>query len=165
MSNLSDTQRQQIQELADLYPHARSAVMPALHLVQANAAGSYLSRETLREVADCLQVPPMMVLEIATFYSLFNSKPIGRYHLQLCTNIACMLRGAERLKAHLEQQLEIKSGETSADGLFTLSSVECLGACEQAPMLQLNEEYRGYLDEQQLDRLISNAREEQAKSR
>lgn len=164
MSDLDATLRQQIRALVGLYPHARSAIMPALHLVQANTAGHYLSRETLRAVAECLQVPPVTVLELSTFYSLFNNEPVGRYHLQLCTNISCMLRGAEQLKAHLEQQLGIQSGETSADGLFTLSSVECLGACEQAPMLQLNEEYHGYLDEQLLDQLISNAREEQTRS-
>jgi NADH-quinone oxidoreductase subunit E len=103
----------------------------------------------------------MAVLEVATFYSLFHTKPVGRYHLQLCTNVSCMLRGADELQAHLEKQLALNAGESSSDGLFTLSTVECLGACEQAPMMQLNNEYLGYLDKEKLDGLIAKAKEDE----
>ncbi len=161
MTHLTASLRQQISELVDRYPAPRSAVMPALHLAQANSEGNYLCQQTMREVAECLRLPATAVLEVATFYSLYNTKPVGRYHLQLCTNVSCMLRGADELQAHLEKQLALKTGESSSDGLFTLSKVECLGACEQAPMMQLNDEYLGHLDEEKLNGLIHKAKEDE----
>jgi len=149
--------QQQITELADHYPAPRSAVMPALHLAQAHYG--YLSPEAMSEVADCLHLPRVVVLEIATFYSMYHLQPVGRFHLQLCTNLSCMLRGAEQLMKQLEQQLAIRSGETTADGRFTLTAVECLGACEQAPVMQLNDDYLGDLDEQKLTGLLQRLQE------
>jgi NADH-quinone oxidoreductase subunit E len=161
MSILTASLRQQISTLVSRYPASRSAVMPALHLAQTHSEGNYLCQQTMREVAECLQLPPIFVLEVATFYGLFHTKPVGRYHLQLCTNVSCMLRGADELQAHLEKQLALNAGESSSDGLFTLSTVECLGACEQAPMMQLNNEYLGYLDKEKLDGLIAKAKEDE----
>ncbi len=148
--------KQQIVEVAANYPTPRSAVMPALHLAQEHYG--YLPQEALIEVAEALSVPKVSVLEIATFYSLYHTKPIGQCHLQLCTNISCMLRGAEVLQKQLEQRLDIHCGETTEDGQFTLTKVVCLGACEQAPVMRVNDEYIGNLDSEKLEELIKRLR-------
>ena len=152
------TLKQQITEMATRYPASRSAVMPALHLAQAHYG--YLTQDAMAEVAEYLHLPRVTVLEIATFYSLFHTRPVGKYHLQLCTNLSCMLLGAERLQRQLEQQLDIRCGETTADGRFTLTAVECLGACEMAPVMQLNDDYCGHLNEQRLAEMLQTLQEE-----
>lgn len=146
------TLKQLITEMATRYPAPRSAVMPALHLAQSHYG--YISQDTMSEVADYLHLPKVAVLEIATFYSMYHTEPVGIYHLQLCTNLSCMLLGAERLQNQLEQRLDIRCGETTADGYFTLTTVECLGVCEQAPVMQVNDDYCGNLDEQKLERVL-----------
>lgn len=148
--------KQRITELAARYPAPRSAVIPALHLAQAHYG--YLTQDAMAEVAEYLHLPRVAVLEIATFYSLFKTQPVGRHHLQLCTNLSCMLLGAEQLQRQLEQQLDIRCGETTSDGHFTLTAVECLGACEQAPVMQLNDAYCGHLNEQRLAEILRKLR-------
>ncbi|MBD9375350.1 NADH-quinone oxidoreductase subunit NuoE [Rhizobium sp. ARZ01] len=144
--------REQIETAAARYPDRRSAIMPALLIAQ--KAHGHLPGPVLEEVADILGVERIWVYELATFYTLFHTEPIGRFHLQLCDNLSCMLCGAERLLAHMETVLGISKGETTPDGLFTLSTVECLGACEMAPVMQVGDDYHGNLDVARLDALL-----------
>ena len=136
MSQPATTLKDQIDKIATRYARRRSAIMPALHLIQAEQG--YISKQSMEEVADILDITPVQVYETATFYHMFRTKPIGSHHLQVCTNVSCMLNGADDLLSQLESLLAIKCGETTADGRFTLSAVECLGSCDTAPVMQIN---------------------------
>ncbi|MGV2433358.1 MAG UNVERIFIED_CONTAM: NADH-quinone oxidoreductase subunit NuoE [Rickettsiaceae bacterium] len=118
----------------------RSALIPLLDLAQRQNKG-WLSVEAMEYVADMLSSPYMRVYEVASFYSMFNLKPVGKYHVQICGTTPCWLRGAEDIKKACESHMKIKSGETTKDGKFTLSEVECLGACVNAPLVQINDDY------------------------
>ena len=148
--------REKIEAAAARYPNQRSAIMPALLIAQKEHG--YLPGPVLEEVADILGVERMWVYELATFYTLFHTEPVGLFHLQLCDNVSCMLCGSEDLLKHLETALGIKKGETTADGLFTLSTVECLGACEMAPVMQVGDDYHGNLDVARVNALLDNLR-------
>ncbi|WP_026620473.1 NADH-quinone oxidoreductase subunit E (plasmid) [Ensifer sp. WSM1721] len=150
------TMREEIEAAAARYPDRRSAIMPALMIAQREHG--HLPGAVLEEVADILGVERIWVYELATFYTLFHTEPIGMFHLQLCDNISCMLCGSEDLLQHLEARLGIKKGETTPDGLFTLSTVECLGACEMAPVMQVGDDYHGNLDVPRLDALLDSLR-------
>ncbi|NNH60648.1 NADH-quinone oxidoreductase subunit NuoE [Rhizobium laguerreae] len=150
------TMREKIKEAAARYPDQRSAIMPALLIAQREHG--HLPGQVLEEVADTLGVERIWVYELATFYSLFHTEPVGMFHLQLCDNVSCMLCGAEDLLKHLETVLAIRKGDTTPDGLFTLSSVECLGACEMAPVMQVGDDYHGALDVARTDALLENLR-------
>ncbi|MGR4846024.1 NADH-quinone oxidoreductase subunit NuoE [Rhizobium laguerreae] len=150
------TMREKIKEAAARYPDQRSAIMPALLIAQREHG--HLPGQVLEEVADTLGVERIWVYELATFYSLFHTEPVGMFHLQLCDNVSCMLCGAEDLLKHLETVLAIRKGDTTPDGLFTLSSVECLGACEMAPVMQVGDDYHGALDVARIDALLENLR-------
>ena len=150
------TMREKIEQAAARYPDQRSAIMPALLIAQREHG--HLPGPVLEEVADILGVERIWVYELATFYTLFHTEPVGRFHLQLCDNLSCMLCGAERLLAHMETVLGIGKGETTPDGLFTLSSVECLGACEMAPVMQVGDDYHGNLDIERIDALLARLR-------
>ncbi|NEI10263.1 NADH-quinone oxidoreductase subunit NuoE [Rhizobium leguminosarum] len=150
------TMREKIKEAAARYPDQRSAIMPALLIAQREHG--HLPGQVLEEVADTLGVERIWVYELATFYTLFHTEPVGMFHLQLCDNVSCMLCGAEDLVKHLETALAIRKGDTTPDGLFTLSSVECLGACEMAPVMQVGDDYHGALDVAQIDALLDNLR-------
>lgn len=128
-----------IEEAAKRYPNPRSAIMPALFLAQKEHG--FLSGETLKEVAGILDVPEIWVYEVSTFYGMFHTEPIGKFHIKICTNLSCQLLGAESLLAHLEKSLGVEAGGTTPDGMFTLATAECLGACEGAPMMQVNDGY------------------------
>jgi NADH-quinone oxidoreductase subunit E len=143
-----------IRALVDRYPVAQAALLPVLHLVQ-NERG-HISTEDEKRVADLLGLPAMKVHEVVTFYTMFRRAPIGRYHLQICTNVSCSLAGADGLAARLESKLGIRMGETTPDGRFTLTGVECLGACELAPCMMINFDYHGGLDEAKLDALLGD---------
>ena len=130
--------------------------MPALMIAQDEHG--HLPGPVLEEVAEILGVERIWVYELATFYTLFHTEPVGRFHLQLCDNVSCMLCGSEDLLKHLETTLGIGKGETTADGLFTLSTVECLGACEMAPVMQVGDDYHGNLDVARLDALLQGLR-------
>lgn len=145
--------REQIEQATARYPDRRSAIMPALLIAQ--KTHGHLPGPVLEEVADILGVERIWVYELATFYTLFHTEPVGRFHLQLCDNVSCMLCGAERLLEHMETVLGIRKGETTPDGLFTLSTVECLGACEMAPVMQVGDDYHGNLDVARVDALLS----------
>ena len=136
-----------------------SAVLPLLYLVQrqmARATGSaWVPRVAMEEVARRLGMPPIRVYEVATFYTMFNTHPIGKYHLQVCTTTPCWLRGSDQVVHACRKVTGIKGwGETSADGLFTMSEVECLGACVNAPILQVNDDYYEDLDAASTERLL-----------
>ncbi|MCA1404360.1 NADH-quinone oxidoreductase subunit NuoE [Ensifer sp. IC3342] len=148
--------REKIEQAAAAYPDQRSAIMPALVIAQKEHG--HLPGPVLEEVADILGVERIWVYELATFYTLFHTEPVGKFHLQLCDNVSCMLCGSGDLLTHLETVLEIKKGDTTADGLFTLSTVECLGACEMAPVMQVGDDYHGNLDVARLDALLESLR-------
>lgn len=156
------TMREKIEVAAARYPDRRSAIMPALLIAQKEHG--HLPGPVLEEVADILGVERIWVYELATFYTLFHTEPVGSFHLQLCDNVSCMLCGAEDLLRHLEAVLGIKKGETTPDRLFTLSTVECLGACEMAPVMQVGDDYHGNLDVARLDALLESLRAMAAKA-
>jgi NADH-quinone oxidoreductase subunit E len=148
--------RAEIEAAAARYPDRRSAIMPALLIAQ--RAHGHLPPDVLEQVADILGVERIWVYELATFYTLFHTEPVGLFHLELCDNVSCLLRGAETLLRHMEERLGIARGGTTADGLFTLTTVECLGACEMAPVMQVGDDYHGNLDVARLDRLLDALR-------
>ncbi|NLS04065.1 NADH-quinone oxidoreductase subunit NuoE [Rhizobium sp. P32RR-XVIII] len=148
--------REKIEAAAARYPNQRSAIMPALLIAQKEHG--YLPGPVLEEVADILGVERIWVYELATFYTLFHTEPVGLFHLQLCDNVSCMLCGSDELLKHLEAMLAISKDETTPDGLFTLSTVECLGACEMAPVMQVGDDYHGNLDVAQVDALLDSLR-------
>jgi NADH-quinone oxidoreductase E subunit len=124
------------------YPKGRqaSAVMPLLDLAQRQNAG-WLPQTAIQYIAEFLDMAPMRVYEVATFYTMFNLQPVGRHHVQVCTNLPCLLRGAEDIVRTCREVLDLKVGETGTDGEFTLDEVECLGACVNAPMMQIGDDY------------------------
>lgn len=129
-------------EIIRRYPEGRqaSAVIPLLMLAQRQNAG-WLPPPALNYVASYLEIPEIRVYEVATFYTMFNLKPVGRYHVQVCTNISCWLRGSDQIVEACREALGIGLNQTTADGQFTLSEVECLGACVNAPMVQIGLDY------------------------
>jgi NADH-quinone oxidoreductase subunit E len=153
---LSEESRAAIDRWIAKYPpdQKQSAVMPALSIVQ-DANGGWLTTELMDAIADYLDMQPIAVYEVATFYSMYELKPVGQNKLCICTNISCMLRGSEDIVAHLEQKLGIKLGETTADKKFTLKEVECLGACGGAPMMQVGREYHENLTPETVDEILA----------
>ena len=132
----------------------RSAVLAALHAVQ-HENGGYLTAELMNAVADYLKMPPIQVYEIATFYSMFETKPVGRHSISVCTNISCMLRGADDIVAHIENRLGIRTGESTPDGRFYLKQEEeCLAACCGAPMMMVDHRYHENLTPAAVDEVL-----------
>jgi NADH-quinone oxidoreductase subunit E len=154
MSALSSHVLEEIKALPAKYPQPRSAVMPALDLAQEELG--YLTPEAMSEVAVALQLDPGYLEGVATFYTLFHHEPIGKHRFYVCTNLSCMLRGAEEVVDHLRGAIGVRdAGEVSADGLFSYEAVECLGACEFAPMLRLDHEYHYDLTAEKIDRMVA----------
>jgi len=141
-----------IAEIVKRYPKRRSAIMPALYLAQEKYG--CIDETTYQAISQILDVPEIWVFELASFYTLYNRKEIGKYHLQLCTNVPCMLRGTYDLMEHLQSRLGIKNGETSKNGLFTLTAVECIGSCDVAPAMMINQSYHNNLSKEQLDKIL-----------
>lgn len=152
---LSAQSRAEIDTWIAKYPPERksSAVMAALRIAQ-EQNGGWLTTELMDAVAAYLDMQPIAVYEVATFYSMYEHEPVGRHKFCVCTNISCMLRGAEDIVAHLEKRLGIKAGETTPDGKFSIKIVECLGACVGAPMLQLGKKYYELLTPEKIDELL-----------
>lgn len=144
---------QKIREIVASYPRKEAAILPVLHLTQKEFG--CISEEEEKRVAEILELKPIQVREVVTFYTMFNQKPIGKYHIQVCSNLSCSLMGAESLIDYLKEKLGIGLGETTPDKKFTLSSVECLGACEMAPSLMVNFDYHGNLDKEKIDKILS----------
>ena len=133
--------------------------MAALRIVQ-DENGGHLTLELMDAVADYLQMPLIQVYEVATFYSMYEHKPVGKHKLCVCTNISCMLRNSKQVVEHLQQRLGIDFGEVTEDGLFSLKEVECLGACVNAPVMQVGENYYEHLDPAKIDALLEQLRSE-----
>lgn len=132
-----------------------SAVIYGLHLLQ-NANGGWLRTADLNWLADYLNMPPVAVYEVATFYSMYDLKPVGRHKINVCTSVSCMLNGADELAKYLKQKLKIDWDETTEDGCFTLKKVPCLAACGGAPALQIDQRYHEQMDETKLDALLES---------
>ena len=158
MTALSPHVLEEIKELPAKYPQPRSAVMPALDLAQEELG--HLTPEAMTEVAHALQLDPGYVEGVATFYSLFHLEPVGKHRFYLCTNLSCMLRGANEVVDHLKSAIGVSGpDQVSADGLFSYEEVECLGACEYAPMMRLDHEYHYDLTAEKIDELIAHRRD------
>jgi len=150
------TLEQPASQIIARYDQKKAAMLPLLHLLQERFG--YIPPEGEQWVSDKLEVAISHVREVVSFYTMFRTQPIGKCHIQLCTNLPCVLRGAEQVLAYLKERLGIDVGQTTPDGKFTLSSVECLCACEIAPMCQVNDHYVGPLDRAAIDRLLEEAR-------
>lgn len=151
----SDAALQQAEIIFRRYPADRrdSAVMPLLYLAQ-REFGGWLSQEALDYVAAFVGMAPIRVYEVATFYTMYNLKPVGKYHIQVCTNISCWLCASDGIVKALQEKVQLPLGGSSADGRFTLSEVECLGACVNAPMMQINDDYYENLTPTQVSEII-----------
>ena len=145
-----------IKRLISQYPEGnqKSALLRVLHLAQAEFG--WLSTPVMDYVARILHIQPVEVYEVATFYSMYDTKPVGKVKMEVCRTGPCMIEGAEKIVAYIENKLGIKDGETTADGRFTLKTVECLGACGYAPMMQVGEHYHEHLTEEKIDQFIAN---------
>jgi NADH-quinone oxidoreductase subunit E len=153
---LSEHTRHEIDEWIGRFPTGkqRSAVLSALRFAQEQNNG-YLTAEFMDGVAEYLQLPPVQVYEVATFYSMFETHPCGRHHVSICTNISCMLNGAEDLVAHCERKLGIKLGESTPDGrIFLKNEEECLAACTGAPMMMVDHVFHEYLTPEKVDKVL-----------
>jgi NADH-quinone oxidoreductase subunit E len=144
-----------VHELISHYPQGKqkSAILPILHLAQ-QEFGGWLDVNTMDYVASLLQIQPIEVYEIATFYSMYNLKPVGKYIFEVCQTGPCMLNGSDDIISYIREKLGIGPGETTNDGLFTLKTVECLGACGYAPMMQFGKTYREHLTKEKIDNII-----------
>ena len=155
----SEEKLNKVNEIIARYPEGKqkSALIPVLHLAQ-ESFGGWLSAETMDYVASLLQITPIEVYEVATFYSMYNLKPVGKYLFEVCQTGPCMLNGSDNIIAYIQEKLGIRNGETTADGLFTLKTVECLGACGYAPMMQLGKFYKEHLTKEKVDQIIAECR-------
>ena len=147
--------RQEIDTWVAKYPEGwqQSAVMAALRIVQ-DDSGGYLTQELMDKVAAYLDMPPISVYEVATFYSMYEHKQVGKHKVCVCTNVSCMINGSDKLVDHMQQKLGIKLGQTTEDGKFTLKEVECLGACGGAPMFQIGNKYYENLTPELVDSIL-----------
>lgn len=154
-----------VQKIIRRYPEGKqkSALLPVLHLAQAEFDG-WLSTETMDYVASLLSIKPIEVYEVVSFYSMFNSEPVGKCLIEVCHTGPCWLRGSDDIVAYLEKKLGVKPGETTADGMFTIKTVECLGSCGTAPMLQCGADYHENLTEDKVDNLLEQWRNSSKRS-
>jgi NADH-quinone oxidoreductase subunit E len=154
---LTPEREAKIDELLTHYPVRQSALLPVLWVVQDQFG--WISLEAMRYVAVRIGITPEQVREVVTFYSMFNERPVGKYHLQVCCTTPCMIMGSDDIIAYIEDRLGIERGHTTDDGLFTVSQVECLGSCGTAPMLQINrEKFNENLTHEKVDALIDDLR-------
>jgi len=157
--NLSERVLKRVAELKSRFPEGKhkSALLTILHEVQ-DENEHWLSVEAMDKVAELLNIKPIEVYEVASFYSMYNQKPVGKYALEFCRTSCCVLRGAEDMMEYTCKKLGVEIGEVTADGMFSVKGVECLGACGYAPMLQLGDYYHEFLNEQKIDQLIEDCR-------
>ena len=151
----------ELEQAFQRYPTKRAAVLPALWIAQQEFG--WISTEAIEYVARLCEIPASHVYGVVSFYTMFNRAPKGRWQLQLCTNLSCQLRGAEHILDCLKEKLGVGLGETTADGVFTLEEVECLAACELAPVLQVNDEFVGPVTPESVARLVDELRGREAK--
>jgi len=165
MIQFSDTKLAEVKKIIGRYPEGKqkSAVIPVLHIAQ-EEFGGWLSADTMDYVASLLQLDPIEVYEVATFYSMYNLQPVGKYLFEVCQTGPCMLNGSDNIIEHIKSRLGIGVGETTPDGLFTLKTVECLGACGYAPLMQLGKNYREHLTKEKVDSIIDECRKKIAQN-
>jgi NADH-quinone oxidoreductase subunit E len=156
MARLTDANVALAKEMMARFPRPRSALVPLVHLAQEQ--DGYVTEDAMAHIAELLEITPAEVYGTASFYEMFKFEPIGRYCVNICTNISCQLLGAYELLEHAEARLGVKAGGTSADGIFTLEDVECIAACTEAPALQVNYRYRHKVTPTAFDRLIDDLR-------
>ena len=152
--HLSDEVIERAHEVMSLYPHKRSALIPLCHLAQEQ--DGWLTPEAADEIAAMIGISPAEVVGTASFYDMLHTEPTGKYLVSICTNIACMLRGAYELLEHAEEHLGMRTGATSSDGNFTLEEAECLADCGRAPCLQVNHRFFGDVTHEAFDRLTED---------
>jgi NADH-quinone oxidoreductase subunit E len=150
----------EFEELKKRLPPGKNGtlVLPCLHRIQDDRG--YIADEDITGLVEYLGVPRIQIEEVLSFYTMLRRKPIGRWHVQVCRNVSCSMRGAERLIDHVSRRLGVKPGQTTADGRFTLSTVECLGSCGTAPVVMVNERYHELQDAQSLDKLLGELTEQ-----
>jgi len=151
---LTDQTKSKIEALIKKYPERRSALIPSLHMAQADAG--YLEPAVIRELAGTFGMTHNQVYEVASFYTMLFKKPVGRYVIWVCTNISCLLCNSDGIMAHLQKRLGIKPGETTPDGRFTLLETECLASCGTAPAVQINDDYYEDLTPEKLDQVLES---------
>ncbi len=155
---LSENAKTEIKQIRGKYPDPRSALLPAMYVAQREHG--WLSPEVMRDVAEVMDLPPTEVASVASFYTMFNRQPVGENLIQVCTNISCSLLGAEHIVEYLKSKLGIDVGQTTPDNKFTLVTVECLGSCGTAPMMQINDTYYEDLTEEKIDRILAELAKE-----
>jgi NADH-quinone oxidoreductase subunit E len=156
MARLNDINTNTAREIIARVPRPKSALIPLLHLAQEQ--DGYVADDAMAHIADLVGVTPAEVYGTASFYEMFKFEPIGRYCINVCTNISCQLLGGWELLEHAEEHLGIKAGSTTADGMFTIEDVECIAACTEAPALQVNYRYRYKVTDGEFDKLVADLR-------
>jgi len=151
---LSEDNLKKLDALKGYYQSSQALVLPALWMVQEEHG--FISEEAMKYVSQLLNISYSHILGVVTFYTMFHAKPLGTHHIEVCTNVSCMLRGSDRIVEHLEKRLGIKLGETSKDKKWTLSETECMGSCGTAPMIAVGEEYYENLTPEQLDKILAD---------
>ena len=159
MLKFSDNKLKEVKKIIDRYPQGKqkSALIPLLHMAQSEFGG-WLSPESMDYIASLLTIDPIEVYEVATFYSMYNLQPVGKHVFEVCQTGPCMLNGSDNIINYIKTKLNIGVGETTEDGMFTLKTVECLGACGYAPMMQLGDHYREHLTTEKVDAIILECR-------
>jgi NADH-quinone oxidoreductase subunit E len=150
----SDQNLKKLEELKKRYPTSKALTLPTLWMAQEQFG--WISPEVIKYIASLLSVSAGHVHSVASFYTMFNKKPVGKYHIQVCTNVSCQLKGAEELRDHICERLDVKVGATTADEKFTVTEVECLGSCGTAPTVQVNDDYYENLSTEQIDKLLTD---------
>ena len=153
-SEFSEVTKKKLEKVIARYPQKNAALLPVLHLVQQEVG--YISSTEEDQIAALLDLKPIHVREVVTFYTMYNRQPVGKYYIQVCSNLSCSLLGAQTLVDYLKEKLGIELGETTEDKKFTLTTVECLGACEQAPCMMVNYDYYGDLDKNRIDEILDH---------
>src|SRR5438309_11188478 len=163
MIQFSEHTLKEVEKIIQRYPEGKhkSALLPVLHLAQ-EEFGGWLDVPVMDYVASLLSIEPIEVYEVATFYSMYNLKPIGKYLFEVCHTGPCMLNGSDGIIDHIKEKLGINAGETTSDGMFTLKTVECLGACGYAPMMQMGKFYKEHLTPEKVDQIIEECRKNAA---
>lgn len=159
MIQFSEEKLNKVKEIINRYPSGKqkSALLPILHLAQ-DEFGGWLDTPVMDYVATLLQIEPIEVYEVASFYSMYNLKPVGKFLFEVCQTGPCMINGSDDIIGYIKAKLNIAVGETTADGLFTLKTVECLGACGYAPMMQMGKTYREHLTREKVDAIVEECR-------
>ncbi len=159
VKQLSNKAQERIEALKSRYPDPKSAVMPALYIAQEELG--HITEEAVQWVAAKIGMAPVHVMEVATFYTMYYKKPVGKYHVQVCRTLSCALRGARKITEHLHHKFGTNPNEITADGMWSYEEVECLGSCGTAPMCEINDHYFENLTVEKLDTLLARIAQEQ----